>query len=167
MTQVKKGERKDNKKGPWLVLTYVKPDGTEKTTNIFEADIIECFKGPGKYEITWVKNGQYYNVSKLELMKLDGEPTGAEPQKPAAATPAPQGPGAAAVVATLGRTEVALRCLEAAAKVMAASITAGRYDQADIDTINRDVTVTAGAFMGGIKNLTTSAAPAAAKPEGA
>lgn len=67
-------ERKDGKKGPWLAFKTKDDNGQERTTNVF-GEMVGLFCGgsvngkpvAGSYEITYEKNGKYWQVSKATL----------------------------------------------------------------------------------------------------
>jgi len=74
MLEVISSERKDNKKGKWLVIVCKNEKGQDRTYNIFDNDdtgkkiINESFKGPGKYDEKTVKDGQYWKLVQLDLL---------------------------------------------------------------------------------------------------
>ena len=124
MLEVISSDRKDNKKGKWLVLVCKNDKGQDRTYNVFDNDdagkkiINESFKGPGKYDEKMVKNGQYWNLSELNLMGLSQPASQAAASAPAAThqgvAPAPvAGPKAT-------RAELAGVCVMAAARVFEA-----------------------------------------------
>jgi hypothetical protein len=117
MIEVKGSERKDNKKGPWLVIQYLNDKGESKETNVFDKKVIEQFTGPGKYEATWVQNGKYWNLAGLSLVSGNGSGSGnghrdtygSKAQESTVSSP----PGN-------NRVSVAIACVQAAASVFKA-----------------------------------------------
>lgn len=98
MLEVISSERKDNKKGKWLVLVCKNEKGQDRTYNVFDNDdtgkkiINESFKGPGKYDEKTVKDGQYWKLVQLDLLGQATAAHQAATQPPAthqAAAPAP------------------------------------------------------------------------------
>ena len=90
MIEIKSTERKDNKKGLWMVINYINDKGESKVTNSFDEDLIlNQFKGPGKYEAKWVQNGKYWNLTSLDMVGAsNGAPQASAPAAAAsAATP--------------------------------------------------------------------------------
>ncbi len=162
MLEVLSSERRDNKKGRWLILVCKNDKGQDRTYNVFDNDdagkkiINESFKGPGKYDEKMVKNGQYWNLAELTL--LSGGHSG--PAAQAAATP----PAAHAAVAPapvagprVTRADIAQVCIESAARV---------YDgKGNVDTnLNDAVALLARVFM---KECAEFINAGAKSPEGA
>lgn len=122
MLEVISSERKDNKKGKWLVIVCKNEKGQDRTYNIFDNDdagkkiINESFKGPGKYDEKTVKNGQYWNLVELNLLGLAQPATAAATAQPPATH---QGAPAAAVVSSkpVTRAEIAQVCVAAVARI--------------------------------------------------
>ena len=125
MLTVISSERKDNKKGKWLVLVCKNEKDQDRTYNVFDNDdagkkiINESFKGPGKYEEKLVKNGQYWNLTELTL--LSGGSPGAGPASSAGVAHPPASHAGVAPAPAAGpkvtRAEIAQVCVAAAARV--------------------------------------------------
>ena len=136
MLEVISSERKDNKKGKWLVLVCKNEKGQDRTYNIFDNDdagkkiINESFKGPGKYDEKTVKDGQYWKLVQLDLLGQATAP---------AAAPAPHGAPAPAPVASpkSARVEIAQGCVLAAARVYDGAM--GRNGESPAEQVNQDV----------------------------
>lgn len=170
--KVTKGERKDNTKGPWLVLTYEKENGETKTANVFEKEVIEGFKGPGTYEFEWTKKGQYYNITKIECLSASKEEKAPESSSNGTAAAPKVSAAATAPAAGVGRVEAALRCLEQATQLVTALVVRGDYKDVDMDTASGDVVVTARRYMEFVAGQANGAAAtkketATKTPEGA
>lgn len=123
MLTVISSERKDNKKGKWLVLVCKNEKDQDRTYNVFDNDdagkkiINESFKGPGKYDEKTVKNGQYWNLVELNLLSggsggpASSAATAQPPASHAAVAPAPvAGPKTT-------RADIAQVCVAAAARI--------------------------------------------------
>lgn len=158
--------------------------GEQKDSHIFDeaAQKLLKEKGPGLYAFDMEKTEKGWDVNavawKGPLAESDRIPdqewrgagaAAAPAQAPAGAPATAPQPSAAAVVATIGRVEVTLRCLEAAALLVSAGIKAGRYEGAELDNIITDTKTVTGALMNAVKDTAHAPAPAAATkaPEGA
>lgn len=118
MLEVIKGERKDTKKGPWLVLTCKNEKGQERTYNVFDnyelgKEIINTiYKGPGKYDYQAEKIDGFMRLTKFEAISVNG---GAASQAPA--TQQANGAQPASAPKTTTRADVAMACVAAAGNV--------------------------------------------------
>lgn len=131
MLEVISSERKDNKKGKWLVIHAKNEKGQDRTYNIFDNDDIgkkiinESFKGPGKYDEKTTKDGQYWKLIELNLLSLSG------------AAPASAPSSAPVVAKSSTRGDVAVSCVLAAARVYEGAM--GRNGEAPAEQVNGDV----------------------------
>lgn len=131
MIEVKKSERKDNKKGVWLVLNYINDKGEEKQTNIFDKAVVEQFKGPGKYDVKWVKKGEYYNVAELIQEGAAASPSNGNHKAPSE-TPV-SGTGQI-------KANIAIAAIGAAGEVVAAMVRQGFFKPEERATVGDYVT---------------------------
>lgn len=172
MIEIKSSERKDNKKGKWLIINYLNEKGEEKTTNVFDstsegrAIIEQQFKGPGKYQDKWAQNGKYWNLSSLEVLSLNGNGNG----NGHAPTPAPVSVAGAQASRHALRALVAGNCIQAAATIVAAMVREGRFKEMTDDAVLNQVKVVARVLRDDAKafiNETKVDAPKpVAEPEG-
>ena len=122
MIEVKSSQRKDSAKGVWLVLSYLNDKGENKTANIFDKTIVAQFKGPGKYEVKWVKSDKgYFNISEMALTEAAAAPAPAN----GAASPSIQAAPGILPAAASSRALIAAHAMSAAAVIVAAMVGKG------------------------------------------
>lgn len=104
-----------NNKGPYLHIRYVNGKGESKETALVDQTLQKQFEGPGEYDMTWEKKGEYFN---LTAMKKIGELKKEEEQTPHPTTTTPRN----------GLTDKSISaqvCVKAAAEIASAIIHTG------------------------------------------
>lgn len=123
MIEILSSERKDNKKGAWLVLKGKDEKGAERTWNVFDNTdfgkriINELFRGPGKYDTESKKDGQYWSFVKFEMMMPAGTTQSGGTSRPAASA----APMLTTTAPAANRITIAAACVEAAGRVFQSS----------------------------------------------
>lgn len=157
MLKVISSERKDSKKGKWLVLVCKNEKDQDRTFNVFDSydlgkEIISTiYKGPGKYDYQAEKIDGYMRLTKFELISLDGA------SAPAAAPAQNQAAPATQPAQKASRADIAMACVAAAGNAYQGIGGADNNDLAAV--LARTLMAECAKFINGAEKPKTEPAP--------